>query len=107
VSAVDCPTALWESPSYSKRNSPIFQSAEERTLLPDSTELFNTVDVPLLLIGDPAYLLKRWLMKVFPNVAGLNERQKKFNYRLSRARFRQPETTSSILQQSRFELERL
>jgi hypothetical protein len=68
------------------RNSPIFQSAEERTLLPDSTELFNTVDVPLLLIGDPAYLLKRWLMKVFPNVAGLNERQKKFNYRLFRAR---------------------
>ena len=27
------------------RNSPIFQSAEERTLLPDSTELFNTVNV--------------------------------------------------------------
>lgn len=68
------------------RNSPIFQSAEERTLLPDSTELFNTIDVPLLLIGVPAYLLKRWLMKAFPNVAGLNERQKKLNYRLSRAR---------------------
>lgn len=68
------------------RNSPIFHSAEERTLLSDSTELFNTVNVPLLLIGDHAYPLKRWLMKAFPNVAGLNERQKRYNYRLSRAR---------------------
>jgi hypothetical protein len=31
--------------AFVHRNSPIFQSAEERTLLPDSTELFNTVNV--------------------------------------------------------------
>ena len=42
--------------------------------------------MPLLVLGDPAYPLLPWLMKGFPDNGNLNDEQKRFNYRLSRAR---------------------
>lgn len=41
--------------------------------------------IPYFLVGDEIFALKNWLMKPFPG-RGLSERQKTFNYRLSRAR---------------------
>jgi hypothetical protein len=40
--------------AFVHRNSPIFQSAEERTLLPDSTELLSVVDCPTALWESPS-----------------------------------------------------
>ena len=43
-------------------------------------------DVPLVMLGDPAYPLLPWLMKVFPDNGHFTLQQKHLNYRLSRAR---------------------
>ena len=43
-------------------------------------------DVPLVALGDPAYPLLPWLMKVYPNNSYLSCEQKRFNYHLSKAR---------------------
>ena len=55
-------------------------------LFPDQRELIAGQDVPLVLLGDPAYPLLPWLMKAFPNNGRLSQEQKTFNYSLSKAR---------------------
>ena len=45
----------------------------------------DTETLPYFLVGDEIFALKNWLMKPFPG-RGLTEREKLFNYRLSRAR---------------------
>ncbi|XP_033111060.1 putative nuclease HARBI1, partial [Anneissia japonica] len=50
------------------------------------TELINGVQVPLMLLGDPAYPLHHWLMKGFPVRENITREQRRFNYRLSKAR---------------------
>ena len=45
------------------------------------------VHIPLLILGDPTYLLTTWLMKPYSDCGNLSSRkQRKFNYRVSRAR---------------------
>ena len=60
-------------------------AVEEGELLTNKELTTSGVSVPVHIIGDAAYPLKSWLMKPYPTVPNMAERQKAFNYRQSRA----------------------
>ena len=79
----------WPGSAHDARvlaNSDVFTKAEAGTLFPDNKRRICGQDVPLLMLGDPAYPLLPWLMKPFSDCGSLTRRQRKFNYQLSRAR---------------------
>ena len=67
------------------RNSKLFQEAEAGTQHPDIKKTICGIDVPLLILRDPAYPLLLWLMKSYTDNGRLNAKQWRFNYQLSRA----------------------
>lgn len=70
-------------------NSPIYQMAEAHDgyLFPrEKSTVVDGVEVPIHLIGDAAYPLKKWLMKGFLNHQILTPDQSHFNFCLSSAR---------------------
>ena len=67
-------------------NSSLFKRGQDGTLFPDWKETICNKEIPLLVLGDPAYPLLSWLMKAFPDNGSLSRQQKTFNYRLSKAR---------------------
>ena len=67
-------------------NSSLYKRGQDGTLFPDWKETICGEDIPLLVLGDPAYPLLSWLMKAFPDNGSLSCQQKTFNYSLSRAR---------------------
>ena len=67
-------------------NPILFNKCEDGTLLPNWTRNINGVDIPLLILGDPAYPLTIWLMKPYSDCGNLSRKQGKFNCRFSRAR---------------------
>ena len=67
-------------------NSTLYQKGQNSELLPTWTESIGGTDIPLVILGDPAYPLLSWLMKAFPDNGKLSPQQKLFTYRLSHAR---------------------
>ena len=67
-------------------NSSLYKKGQSNSLFPDLKQKIAGKDIPLVLLGDPAYPLLQWLMKAFPNNGHLTSQQKTFNYRLSKAR---------------------
>ena len=67
-------------------NSTLYKKGQSGVLLPNWTETISDKDVPLVILGDPAYPLLPWLMKAYPDNGQLTQQKKTFNYRLSHAR---------------------
>ena len=67
-------------------NSVVFDRGESGNLVPDTKQRINGVDVPIVILGDPAYPLLLRLIKPFSGTGPLSQEQKRFNYQLSRAR---------------------
>ncbi|XP_070552294.1 uncharacterized protein [Ptychodera flava] len=67
-------------------NSSVYQKLQENTLFPNITENISGVEIPLVLLGDPAYPLLQNLMKPFSDNGRLTPHQHRFNRRLSSAR---------------------
>ena len=67
-------------------NSTFYNKVSSGTLLPNWTRIINGVNVPLLILGDPAYPLKPWMMKPYPDTGHLTVAEGHFNYCQSRVR---------------------
>ena len=53
-------------------NSSLYRKGQSNSLFPES---IVGRDVPLVVLGDPAYPLLTWLMKAFPNNGQLSQQQ--------------------------------
>ena len=67
-------------------NSTFYQRGISGELLPDWKRIIDGVEIPLMILGDPAYLLLPWLMKPYRDTGSNTPQQRHFNYRQSRAR---------------------
>ena len=67
-------------------NSSVYEKGNNKTLFPDIRERIGDQDVPIVILGDPAYPLLPWLLKAYPENPNTPQSQRVFNYRLSRAR---------------------
>ncbi|EMP25875.1 hypothetical protein UY3_17048 [Chelonia mydas] len=66
------------------RNSGLFQQLQQGTYFPDQKIIVGDIEMPIVILGDPAYPLMPWLMK--PNTGTLDSSKDQFNYRLSKCR---------------------
>ncbi len=67
-------------------NSSLYKKGDAGTLFPDWKRTISGQDIPVVVLGDPAYPLLPWLLKAYPDNGNLTCQQKLFNYRLSKAR---------------------
>ena len=67
-------------------NSSLYAKASSWKSFPSWKRRFCGVDVPLVMLGDPAYPLVSWLMKPYTLNDHTPADEKHFNYRQSRAR---------------------
>uniref|UniRef100_A0A8C3HBD3 DDE Tnp4 domain-containing protein n=1 Tax=Chrysemys picta bellii TaxID=8478 RepID=A0A8C3HBD3_CHRPI len=66
------------------RNNTLFKGLQQGTYFPDQKITVGDVEMPIVILGDPAYPLMPWLMK--PYTGSLDRSQELFNYRLRKCR---------------------
>ena len=64
----------------------LYKDANDGKLFPDWNKKMVSVDVALVILGDPAYPLLPWLMKPYVELPGNCQKEQTFNYRQSRVR---------------------
>lgn len=67
-------------------NSTLYTRGSNGQLFPNKSRKMGEVDVPLVILGDPAYPLLPWIMKPYPENEHTPADKKLFNYRQSHAR---------------------
>ena len=67
-------------------NSSFYRKCNSGIMFPDWRSNLGGLDVPLVILGDPAYPLMSWLIKPYLENSGTTPQERYFNYRLSRAR---------------------
>ena len=78
-----CPGNSHDSIIFQSTN--LWENIKEHGCIPDIGRKVGDMTVPPLIIGDSAFPFEPWLLKPYTN-AVLTEKQRYFNYRLSRAR---------------------
>ena len=68
------------------KNSELYAKGQNGKLLPSTHRTINGIEIPLVILGDPAYPLLPWLMEPFADNCGLTPDARTYNYQLSRAR---------------------
>ena len=71
--------------AHNLANSVVFERGEAGTFVPGKKQRIGGVDVPIVILGDPAYPMLPWLMKPFTATAPISRKQRCFNYQQSRA----------------------
>ena len=66
-------------------NSTVYSKGMSGSLFPSWTRQLGRVEVPLVILGDPAYPLLPWLIKPYAENDHSTAKEKLFNYRQSRA----------------------
>ena len=81
---VECPGSAHDARVFV--NTDLFKDGDRGVLFPNTPVKYHHVEIPLFIVGDPAYPLPEWLMKPYSDTGRLTPQQLNFNYRVSRAR---------------------
>ena len=74
-------------PQTGSTDSDLYLKGSNRQLFPDQTRTIpKGHSVPIVIVGDPAYPLLLWVMKPYPEYAGMPQKQRKFYFRAQQSK---------------------